>query len=95
MADKKAKGTLTELEEMCIILRIPKGTTKLKVTATIQDEKGNEIKAKRVFSIDDILQMRQDFLDNVEFGDGFDEQLFITEDGLEYLESLKDLEHRR
>lgn len=92
MPDKKSKEKSIELDEMCLIVRVPKGALKLKVTATIQDEKGNEVKAKKLFGIDDILKMRQDFLDNVASGDDFDAPFEVTEEGFNYLNSSKECE---
>lgn len=77
-----------ELEEINVILKIPKNTTKLKITATILHE-GHEQKVKKKLNQEDIIEARHDFLDNVEDGDHYDDLFVITEDGKKYLESLK------
>lgn len=74
-----------ELEEMGIIIRIPKNCKKFKIKATV-DIEGVDTKVARKFSFEDIIAARQDFLDNVEFGDNYDAKFQVTEKGLKWLE---------
>lgn len=81
----KKNVELVELDEMGIIIRIPKNCKKFKIKATV-DIEGVDTKVTRKFSFEDIMTARQDFLDNVEFGDDFDAKFQVTEEGLRWLE---------
>lgn len=86
--DKIMSKKELELEEINVILKIPKNTTKLKITTTILHE-GEEQKVKKKLNQEDIIEARRDFLDNVEDGDHYDDLFVITDEGKRYLESLK------
>lgn len=77
-----------ELDEINIILKIPKDSARIDITAHIINEDGNLSKVKRSLNPGDIHECRQDFLDNVEFGDDYDGAYVITDKGREYLEQL-------
>lgn len=77
-----------ELDLINIILPIPKETVSMELTVKIMH--GNTIQAVgKQFTISDIHDMRQDFLDNVEDGDEYSVRYVITEEGKRYLEELK------
>ena len=80
-----SKNKNVELEEMGLIIRIPKNCKKFKIKATV-DIDGVETKVERKFKFEDIMTARQDFLDNVELGDDFDAKFQVTEEGLKWLE---------
>lgn len=77
-----------ELDLINIILPIPKETVSMELTAKIMH--GNTIQAvSKQFTIGDIHDMRQDFLDNVEDGDEYNVRYVLTEEGERYLEELE------
>ena len=80
-----SKKKTVELEEIGIIIRIPKNCKKFKIKAIV-DIDGEETKVEQKFKFEDIMIARQDFLDNVEFGDDFDAKFQVTEEGLKWLE---------
>lgn len=86
---KKGKSSKTmEVEEMNIILRIPKDAASLTVTAVLIGKDDKVVKVGRRLSADDIRSARQAFLDNVEDGDDYDARYVLTDEGREYLEIL-------
>ena len=89
MGKSKKEPKIVELEEMNIILRIPKEAVALEVTASLLDEDGKIMKASTKLSVSDIRVRRQDFLDNVEDGDDYDARFVLTDEGRAYLEQLK------
>ena len=86
MAKKKKKGI--DLDEMNVILRIPKDAVGLTIRAQLIGEDGELMKVERKLSVTDIHTARTDFLDNVELGDDYDARFVITEEGRKYLEKL-------
>lgn len=81
-----------ELDLINIILPIPKQTVSMELTVKIMD--GDKIQTVcKPFTISDIHDMRQNFLDNVEFGDDYDAVYTITEEGKRYLEELEHEDH--
>ena len=85
---KDEKKTV-EVEEMNIILRIPKSAASITVTAMIIEDNDETMKVSRRLTTEDIRTARQDFLDNVEDGDDYDARFVITDEGMEYLKQLK------
>lgn len=83
------ENKIVELEEMNIILRIPKSAASVTVNAVLIDENDKTVKVSRRLSAEDIRSARQDFLDNVENGDDYDAHYVLTDEGREYLEQLK------
>lgn len=83
-------GTAIELEEMNIILKIPKEAVALEVTASLLDEDGKLMRVKTKLSVSEIRDRRQDFLDNVEDGDDYDARYVLTDEGRTYLERLQE-----
>ena len=79
-----------ELEEMNVILRIPVSSASVTVTAMVIDENDELVKVCRRFFAEDIRAARQVFLDNVEDGDDYDARFVITDEGMDYLEQLKE-----
>ena len=75
-----------ELEEMNIILRIPKEAIKLEVNALLLDEEGEVVKVGQSFSASRIREMRNAFLDNVEYGDDYDGYFVLTDEARAELE---------
>lgn len=70
-----------ELDLINIILPIPKQTVSMELTVKVMD--GDTIQTvRKPFTISDIHDMRQNFLDNVEFGDDYDAVYEITEEGM-------------
>ena len=86
---KKAGPKTMELEEMNIILRIPKDAVALEVTASLLAGDGKLMKVSRKLAVSDIRDQRQAFLENVEDGDEYDARYVLTDEGREYLEQLK------
>ena len=86
---KKAEPKTMELEEMNILLRIPKDAVALDVTASLLAEDGKLMKVSRKLAVSDIRNQRQAFLDNVEDGDEYDARYVLTDEGREYLEQLE------
>ena len=78
-----------EVEEINIILKIPKETARLHVEATVLNPSGNPQKIAKTLSVSEIQKARQDFLDYVEFGDDYDAEYTLTEKGRELLERMK------
>lgn len=83
------KGEIVDLDEINIILKIPKDAARIELVVHMFDDEGEHMKFKKVLGANDIRDARQDFLDNVEDGDDYDARYVITEAGLEYLEALK------
>ena len=86
----KSKTEILELDEMNVIIRIPKAAASVTVNAVIIDENDKAVKVSRKLSADDIRKARQDFLDNVVLGDDYDARFVLSEEGKKYLERLKD-----
>lgn len=86
MSKKKQKEI--ELQEINILLKIPKDAVSLEIRAGIVrgDEKLTVV--KRNLSVQDIFLARQAFLENVEDGDDYDARYVLTDQGREYLERL-------
>lgn len=81
-----------ELDQINIILPIPKQTVSMDLTVKVMD--GDTIQTVwKPFTISDIHDMRANFLDNVEFGDDYDAVYEITEEGKRYLEELEHEDH--
>lgn len=77
-----------ELEEMNVILKIPKEA--IGVDLNVKFVRDDQIvTAMRTLGIGEIFEARRDFLDNVEDGDDYDARYCITEKGLKYLEELE------
>ena len=78
-----------ELDQINIILPIPKQTVSMDLTVKVMD--GDTIQTVyKPFTISDIHDMRANFLDNVAFGDDYDAVYTITEEGKRYLEALNE-----
>lgn len=82
-------GDEIQIEDMGVIIRIPKEAVRLEITVLILDEDGNLQKVCAEFSASDIREARQAFLDNVEFGDDYDAMWQLTEKGRRQLEEMK------
>ena len=82
-------GQTMELEQMNVILKIPRDAARLTISAVILDDDGSPVTLEGVFNPDDIRQARQDFLDNVEGGDDYDVRYVLTDEGRAYLEQLE------
>lgn len=78
-----------ELEQMNVILKIPKDAVGLVLTAKLLDEDDNLMQTMRVLSFSDLRTARQDFLDNVEDGDEYDARYVLTDEGRAYLDALQ------
>ena len=74
-------GDEIQIEDMGVILRIPKEAVRLEMTVLILDEDGNLQEVCAELSASDIREARQAFLDNVEFGDDYDAVWKLTEKG--------------
>ena len=84
--EKETDGILAEQN---IILKIPKGTCRLDVTAYIPQIKDEKIAtAFKEFNQDEIFEMRRDFLDNL-LDDDYDARYALTEEGKKYLDELE------
>jgi len=83
-------GDEIQLEDMGVIIRIPKEAVRLTMTVLILDEDGNLQEVVAEFSASDIREARQAFLDNVEFGDDYDAIWQLTEKGRRQLAEMKE-----
>ena len=82
-----------ELEEMNIIIKVPKDALKVTIKVQVPGYDGEIIKAKKKLLKTDIDAARKDFLDNVEDGDDFNAKYVVTEKGKEYLKQLQNKEN--
>lgn len=76
------------LDEMPIILKIPKNTAQLKITATMLNDDGEPTQVTRKLSTSEVYACHQDFLDNVELGDDYDAVYTLTDEGRALAEAL-------
>lgn len=84
---KKTSGPETvELEQINIIMQIPKEAVSLEITAQMIGPDGKLMKVKKMLSILEIQEAREDFLSNVEDGDDYDVRYVITDEGRAWLE---------
>lgn len=74
---------------MGIIVKIPKTIFKMEVICHVIDDNDEVQKMHGKFTLDDIMSLRKDFLENVECGDEYDATYVITDEGKEWLESRK------
>lgn len=86
MAKKKKE---IELEEMNIILKVPKSAAALTVEAVLLKTDGKTQKVEKKMDTQELYKARQDFLDNVDFGDDYDGKFVITEKGRQFLEEME------
>lgn len=77
-----------ELDEMPIILKIPKDSVAIELISTMLDENGDLMRVSRRISVSEIHRYRQDFLNNVEFKDDYDAVYALTEEGRALAEKL-------
>lgn len=70
---------------MGIITKIPEGAASIRMEIGLVDTSGVKRKCIAQFNKDDIDSMRQDFLDNVEFGDDYDAVYILTDKAEIYL----------
>lgn len=81
-----------ELDPINIIMQIPKETVSMELTVKIM--RGDTIQTVgKQYTIADIHDMRQDFLDNVEFGDDYNASYVLTEKAQRYLEERENDEN--
>ena len=80
-----------ELDQHFIFMSIPEDTVALSITATLLDDNGNPYQVHSKMTASDIFQARKDFLDHVEDGDYFDDDVrfVLTEQGREWLEQRR------
>ena len=80
-----------ELEEINIILRIPKESVKLRVIAFIPDENDDTklTKVQTNISPSELREMRKNFLDNL-IDDDYDARYVLTEKGEECLGACRE-----
>ena len=78
------------LEEINIILKIPKGAVKLTINATIMNDNGELEKVGRDLSLTDIQDARTAFLNNVDEGDDYDAVWSLTDKGKKMLDELEE-----
>ena len=85
--NKNQGQNLIELEEMNVILRIPKEAVAMKVTASFFLG-GKVRKVSKKFTASEIHDARRAFLDNVDGGDGYDARFALTDEGRRFFEEL-------
>ena len=79
-----------EVDEMNVILKIPKNSVRIKLEAVLLPDDGDKlITVYKRLNLEEIRKARQDFLDNVEGGDDYDAVYVLTDKGREYLDGLK------
>lgn len=77
----------TDIELYNIIMQIPRNACELTITAKII-EGDKVVEVQGVYNVSEIFQARQDFLDNVDFGDDYNATYALTDKGMAYLEEL-------
>lgn len=81
-------GEPVELEEMNVIIKVPKDVVRITMNCTVfSDGMEDLLKVEAVLGREDIRQARQDFLDNVEDGDDYDALYCLTDAGRALLEN--------
>ncbi|MBO5570565.1 MAG: hypothetical protein J6A79_16770 [Clostridia bacterium] len=83
-----AKKKYIDLEEMNIILRIPKEAVGLTLKAQLVGKDGKLMKVVRKLSVTDIHTARTDFLENVPDGDDYDAMFMLTDEGKASLDEI-------
>ena len=81
-------GEEIDLEQINVILQIPKNTAKLKIEAVIVDDDNQAHVVTRSLSTQEVFDARKDFTDWVD-EEEYGAVYTITDFGREYLESLK------
>ena len=77
-----------ELDEMNVILQIPENAVSVTITATIMiDDK--PMKAKKKLDAEAIRTVRQEFLENVEFGDDYNAMFVLSDKGRELADAIE------
>ena len=77
------------LDEINVIMKIPKNAYRIKVECDVIDDHGEHHQYLKYLLPENIMQARQDFLDNVDGGDDYDARYVITEKGIEWLKQLE------
>ena len=85
---KKKKKKIVELEEINVIVKVPKDAASVTINAVIIGKDEKTMKVKKHLTPDDIRTARKDFLDNVEDGDDYDAMYVITDETRAYLNNL-------
>lgn len=78
-----------ELDEMNVIMKVPKAAVHITMNVKYFDEHGKMVEVQAYVDHDMIAQARKDFLDNVEFGDGYDAVYSLTDRGREWLAQIE------
>lgn len=84
MSKKKKKKQAVELEEMNVILRIPKDTMQVEIKCLVAGIDVDVQTVKKKLDVSDIIKARSDFIDNVG-DDDYDQQWVLTEKALKEL----------
>lgn len=82
-------GDEIELDEYNLIIKIPRESIKLEIKAVFLNDNDELTTVCKTLKLCDIQEARKVFLDNVEDGDDYDARYVITDEGLKFLESLK------
>lgn len=89
MAKKKSKNQPANetimLDEMNVIMAIPELAVSLSVISTIFVD-GEQKEVRKDIDLAEIRKAREDFLENVEFGDDYDDKFVLTDDGRKWLD---------
>ena len=83
------KGDEIELDQINIILKIPKKTIALEIQPKILDDNGEVMTLSATLDPEDVRAARQDFLDNVDCGDDYDALYTLTDKGRELCERIQ------
>ena len=81
-------GEEIELEQINIILQIPKNTAKLKIEAVIVDDDNQAHIVTRTLSTQEVFDARKDFTDWVD-EEEYGAVYTLTDSGREYLDSME------
>ena len=84
---EETKTTLYEGELINIILKVPKNTAAMTVSAIVMEGKTTQNMSMDM-GVEDIRVARQDFLDNCEEGDDYDAVYVLTDEGRAFLDEL-------
>lgn len=86
---KEKDKEVVDLEQINIIVKIPKNTVFLEINPTVIDGKDILQKYTKEMDLGEVNKARKDFLDNVEDGDDYDGYYVITDKGREWLNQLE------
>ena len=86
--EQKTNEQYVELDEYNIIMKVPIGTVWLEAKVRYAGDDGTLHEVLKRMNPHDLMEARQNFLENVEDGDDYDVRYTLTENGRKLAESL-------